>query len=244
MEEAKKKAEEEARKEQAKEPAAEKPEAAAPAPDEKQPQVDVDFDIKNTGQTRTINGFETHESVMTITVREQGKTLEEGGGMVLTSDMWLGPKIDAMKEVADFDMKYAQKLYGPMVAGISADQMATATAMYPYLKQAMGRMTTEGSKVNGTAIETVTTMDAVKSAEQMAEEAKAKQNDSKPTASGGVGGMLGGFAKKMAAKKMAGGDDGSKPRATFMTMTTDVLKVVTDVNPADVAVPAGFKENK
>ena len=47
----------------------------------------------------------------------------------------------------------------------------------------------------------------------------------------------------MAAKKM-GGDEGSKPRATFMTATIEVLKVVTDVTPADVAVPAGFKENK
>ena len=29
-----------------------------------------------------------------------------------------------------------------------------------------------------------------------------------------------------------------------MTATTEVLKVATDVSPADVAVPAGFKENK
>jgi hypothetical protein len=29
-----------------------------------------------------------------------------------------------------------------------------------------------------------------------------------------------------------------------MTSTTEVLKVVTDVAAADVAVPAGFKENK
>ena len=48
----------------------------------------------------------------------------------------------------------------------------------------------------------------------------------------------------MAAKKMAGGDDANKPRATFMTINTEVLKVVTDVTAADVAVPAGFKENK
>ena len=46
---------------------------------------------------------------MTITVREKGKTLEQGGGMVLKSDMWLAPTIAAMKEVADFDLKYAQK---------------------------------------------------------------------------------------------------------------------------------------
>jgi hypothetical protein len=100
-------------------------------------------------------------------------------------------------------------------------------------------MSAEGGKIAGTAIQTTTTMDAVKSAEQIAEETKASENEGNASASGGVGGVLGGFAKK----KM-GGDDAAKPRATFMTMTTDVLKVVTDVAPADVAVPTGFKENK
>jgi hypothetical protein len=47
----------------------------------------------------------------------------------------------------------------------------------------------------------------------------------------------------MAQKKM-GGDEAAKPRTTFMTTTTEVLKVVTDVASADVSVPAGFKENK
>ena len=40
---------------------------------------------------------------MTVTVREKGKTLEEGGGMVMTTDMWLGPEIPQMKEFAEFD---------------------------------------------------------------------------------------------------------------------------------------------
>ena len=87
-------------------------------------------------------------------------------------------------------------------------------------------------------------MDAVKSAQEMAEEAKAQAQDNKSNTSGGVGGMLGGFAAKRIQKKAAGGDDAAKPRATFMTLTSEVLKVVTDVTPADVAVPAGFKENK
>jgi hypothetical protein len=237
MEEAKKKADENARKEAGREK--EKP--AAADPDAKQ--VEIDFDIKNTGAKKTINGFDTHETVMTITVREKGKTLEQGGGMVMTSDMWLTPKIAAMKEVADFDMRYAQKLYGTMIAGVSAEQMAAAMAMYPMMKPALGKMSAEGGKIDGTPVQTTTTMDAVKSAEQIAEEAKAGGDDSKPAAAGGVSGMLGGFAKKMAQKKM-GGDDANKDRATFMTMTSEVLKVVTDVSPADVAVPAGFKENK
>ena len=65
--------------------------------------MEVDFDVRNTGEKKTINGFDTHQVVMTITVREKGKTLEESGGMVLTSDMWLAPKIAAMKEIAEFD---------------------------------------------------------------------------------------------------------------------------------------------
>jgi hypothetical protein len=240
MEEAKKKAEEDARKEAAKEK--EKPQAKDP--DAKQ--MEIDFDIKNTGTKKTINGFDTHEAVMTVTVREKGKTLEQGGGMVLTSDMWLAPKIAAMKEIADFDARYAKQLYGTMIAGVSAEQMAAAMAMYPMMKDALGKMSAEGGKIEGTPIQTTTTMDAVKSEAEVAEEAKAGAgDDSKSAASGGVGGLLGGFAKKMAQKK-GGGDDANtnKTRATFMTTTTEVLKVVTDVTAADVAVPAGFKENR
>jgi hypothetical protein len=237
MEEAQKKAEEDAKKEAGRE----KEQPAAP--DKNAKEVEVDFDVKNTGAKKTINGFDTHEAVMTITVREKGKTIEQSGGMIVTSDMWLAPKIAAMKEITDFDVRYAKQLYGTMIAGVSAEQMAAALAMYPMMKQALGRMSAEGSKLEGTAIQTVTTMDAVKSPEQIAEEQKASAAEDKSSAQGGVGGLLGGFAKKMAQKKM-GGDDAAKPRATFMTITTDVLKVVTDVTPADVAVPAGFKENK
>lgn len=236
MEEAQKKAEENARKE---EPS--KAESKPPATDEKQ--MDIDFDLKNTGQKKNINGFDTHEVVMTITVREKGKTLEQGGGLVLTSDMWLAPRIAAMKEIADFDRRYYEKLYGPMIAGASAEQMASALALYPMMKPAMGRMNTEGGKLDGTAILTTTTMDAVKSADQIAEEQKAKAEDTKSTASGGIGGLAGRFAKKIAEKKM-GGDSEAKARATFMTVNTEVLKVTTDVGATDVAVPAGFKDTK
>jgi hypothetical protein len=234
MEEAKAKAEEDARKEQPKEEA--KP--ATPA-DEKQ--MEVDFDVKNTGEKKTINGFDTHEVVMTITVREKGKTIDESGGLILTSDMWLAPRIAAMKEVTDFDRRYYEKLYGPMVAGASPEQMAAALAMYPMLKPAIGRMSAEGAKLDGTAIQTTTTVDSVKSPEQMADEKKQQDSDSKPSASGGVGGLMGGFAKKLAQKKMQGDTD-AKPRATFMTMNTEVLKVTTDVAAGDVAVPGGFQQ--
>jgi hypothetical protein len=240
MEEARKKAEDDARKQAGKEKEKEKPQQADP----NAKQVEIDFDIKNTGDKKTINGFDTHQAVMTVTVREKGKTLEQGGGMVVTSDMWLGPRMPAMKEILDFDVRYAKLLYGTVIAGVSAEQAAAAMAMYPMMKQAMGRVGTEGGKLEGSPVLTTTTMDAVKSEEQIAEEAKSSDSEAKSSTPTTPGSLIGGFAKKMAAKKMGGGDDANKARATFMTVTSEVLKISTDVSAADVAVPAGFKESK
>ncbi len=238
MEEAKKKAEQDAQKEQAKE----KEKAAEPAPRESN--VEIDFDVKNTGQKKAVNGFDAHQVVMTITVREKGKTLEQNGGLVLTADSWMAlPKIAAMKEVTDFDIRYAQKLYGPMIAGASAQDMAAAAALYPMMAPAIAKMRTEGVKLDGTPVMTVLTFDAVQSAEQAAAEQK-PQGDSKSP--GGLGGIAGGLMRRATQKKTekTEGDQSQKGRTRVMTSTTEVLKVVSDVAAADVAVPAGFKENR
>src|SRR5258706_6676773 len=211
---------------------------APPSSASNEKQMEVDVDIKNTGETKAINGFDTHQVIMTITLREKVKTLAQGGGLVTTTDMWLAPKIAAMKEIADFDVRYAQSLYGGMFAGASAEQMAAAIALYPMMKQAMGRMTTEGAKLEGTAILTTVTMDAVKSEEEMAQQTTAAEEKPAP----GLGGLLGGLAKKKLAAR--NGDDASKAQTTFMTSTNEVLKVATTVSASDLEVPAGVKENK
>jgi hypothetical protein len=229
MEEARRKAEEEARRES---PSTERGQETQ----KPEKEVEVDFDVKKTGETKSLAGFNTSRTVMTITVREKGKTLEQSGGMVLTSDMWLAPTQKSLNEVAEFDMRYAQKLYGG-VSGVSADQMAAAMAMYPMMRQAIERMSKEGDDLEGTPIMTTITFDAVKSAEQMSAESKQDQPEAKPS---GIGGMLGGLAKRM--KKPS--EDDQKPRTTVMTSTVEVLKLSTDVADADVAIPAGFKENR
>jgi hypothetical protein len=231
MEEARRKAEEDAKKQ---EPSTAS--EAAPAQDGKQ--MEVDFEVRNTGQTQTINGFDTHQSIATITVREKGKTVEQSGGLIMSTDLWLAPRIAAMREIQEFDLKYAQKLYGPMIAGASPQEMATALALYPLMKQALTKWAAEAGKVDGTPILTTVTMDAVKSPEQLAEERQTTQDDKLSNARS-VGGLLGGLARK-AAKK----DDEPKARATFLTTTSEVLKVTTDVSAEDVALPVGFKETK
>jgi hypothetical protein len=233
MEEAQRKAQEDARKQQQ-----EQKESAPAQKDPNAKELEVDFSVKETGAKKAINGFDTRQVVMTIALREKGKTLEESGGLVLTSDMWMGPKVDAMKEIVDFDLRYAKQVGGPMVAGASPEQMAAAMAMYPGMTQALARMRAENVNLDGTAILTTVTIDAVKSAEQMAQDQKQESTSSSSSSSSGGGGLLGGLARRAMQRK-----EDPKARATFMTMTSEVLKLSTDVPAADVAIPAGFKEN-
>ena len=232
MEEARAKAEKAAREEQAKqreEPPAQKPEDV----------MEIDLDVQKTGQTRTINGFATTQSVVTVTVREKGKTLDESGGLQISTELWLAPPMPAMKELADFHLQYAQKLYGPMVAGASPQDVSAAMALYPMLKPALERMNAEQSKLEGTAILTTVKVDAVKSAEQFALEQKQREEANKPNVSGGVGGLIGGLARRAAQKKVEGD---LQPRTTVMTTSNEVLKVATDVAAADVDIPTNFKQ--
>jgi hypothetical protein len=204
---------------------------------EPQKKMAIDVASKETGQKKTINGFDCRQVITTITMHEDGKTLEEAGGMVMTNDAWLTAPIPAMKEVQEFERRYIEKLSG-MDAAALAQQMAQALVMYPGLKDLMGRARVEGAKVDGTPISTVMTIESVASPEQQKQQADGeKQQDS----GGGLSGML---ARKMMKKKQAEGESANadKSRATIMTTTVDVLSVATTVGADAVSVPAGFKQ--
>ena len=242
MEKAQREAEKAAREERSNEP----DEPSKPSqkdPNEKE--VEVDFDLKNTGASRNINGFDTKQTVMTITVREKGKTLNESGGLVMTTDMWLTPNAPSTKELMDFDLRYAQKLYGPAMTGASAADMAMAMAMYPQMKPALDKMRAEGTKVDGTAILTEMKMESVppgtanaKADELPAAEAQPEQKK------GRFGGLMGGL-KKMAEQSQKQENSNQKPqRSIFLTTSVEMLKLTKDVTADAVAIPAGFKETK
>ena len=186
-------------------------------------QVELDFDVKETGQTRQIAGYDARQVIMTITVREKGKTLDESGGLVLTADSWLGPEIPELKELAEFEMKY-WKAIAPETSLVSAEQMAAIASMYPLVKPAIDRMNKEKVSLKGTPLATTMTFEGVKSKAQIDEQSK----------SSGGGGL-----SSMIARKMAKKDD--KPRATIFTMNTETLEIATAVGATDLDIPAGFK---
>jgi hypothetical protein len=192
-------------------------------------EYEIDFDVKDSGQKRQIAGHDARQVIMTVTVREKGRTLEEGGGMVMTTDSWLGPRIPAMKEVADFDLRYWQKVYGGDAA-LSAEQMAAILAMFPLVGKAQERMRKENVNLDGTPLSTTVAFEAVKSQDQIAQESQQGSSGG-----GGLGGML---ARKMAKKQ------DPKPRATIFTTQIEVQEISTTVAASDLELPAGFKEKK
>ena len=219
-------AEEKAKKQVEKEEPSQKSEPEKPTKE-----YEFDFDVKDTGQKKQIAGYDTHNTVVTVTVREKGKTLEEAGGMVMTNDMWLGPVIPQMKEFADFDLRYWKQLEGPQATTMSPEQMAQVLAMFPLVGKAMERMQKDGDKLKGSPLETTTTFEAVKSKDQLTQ----AQSQSSGSSGGGIGGLL---AKKIIKKEEP------KARSTIFTTHNEVLEVSTSVAPADLAIPADFKEKK
>ena len=211
--------------EEAKKEAAEEAEEAKKEKKKKEegPEYEVDFDIKETGKKETINGFDTKQVIVTATVHEKGKKLEQSGGAVLTADMWMGPKIPAMREIAAFQQKYFKQLYGDATAEMQ--QMAVLMATTPTFAKAMKEFAKKRSAFEGDAVRTTLTFESVAAPGQQAQE---EEN------AGLVGGLLRGAMKKRQEK------NGAAPgRNRMFESTTEVLS--SSNNAGEVGVPAGFK---
>ena len=212
--------------------------------EEKSPeqQMELDFSLKESGQTRSINGYDCREVVMTITGRQKGKTLEEGGGFVMTSHIWLGPSIPALKEIADFELRYAKAIDATLGLGGSAEQMAMAMAMYPGMKDMIGKMQAESVNMEGAQILTEMTMESAMNPAQASEAQKQESESTSISSVKGLGGLLG---RRLARKKESEGEgDKAKNRATILTVRHELLKIATSVSAEELAIPAGFKEKK
>jgi len=215
-------------------------------------QMQFDVDIKETGATKNINTYDCKEVVLSVAAHPKGKTLDDGG-MLTEMHLWLTPKIAGMEEITDFDLRYFKKLNLPFDPALM-QQMAAAMAANPYMGPSMEKIKMEAAKMEGVAVLTVTTFQAVASKEVQAQaQQQQAQSDSAgaaasvPTSKKGLfGGIAAGMAKKVMQKKSEEKNDegvtATPGRATIMTSTSELLKLSSDVTDADVAIPAGFKQ--
>ena len=210
-------------------------ETSKPSSSEPQKELDVDFNVKETGETRTVNGFDARRVLLTVALREKGKTLEQSGGLVLTSDSWVASSAKISRDLAAFDERYFEKLHGPATMAAARSQMATLLATYPQLRQGMSRLQAETAKMDGTAVLTTMTIEVVKSPEQMAQ---ASASSDEPAAK--LGGLLGKFGKKKGDDAAKDGAARPKNRSVLLTTTHEILGIAPEVTSGDVALPAGY----
>jgi hypothetical protein len=223
--------------EEAQERARKHTESSSKKEEQKGPEWEVEFAIKSTGKNETINGWSTHEEVATVTVHEKGKKLEESGGFVLTSDMWMGPRVPAMRELADFERKFVTKVYGNTFDAEMV-KMAAAMAMQPAFGKAMKTFGEHRGKFDGTPIRTTMTFETV--AGPATQQQAKNDDDSAPTSVGGA--VFGGLmkrAKERQAERQAQSGNGPA-RSPFFDSTSELLRATASAE--NVGIPAGFTQ--
>src|SRR5256885_2251396 len=167
-----------------------------------------------------------------------GKAAKEGvistvavsGDRKMTANDTTGQIID-LKEENVYDLAMRKKTY---TVTTFPKQLGAALAMRPGLKDAFARY--NKASLDGTPILVTTTIDGVKSPEQMQQQQSSNQADQGAPTS--VGGALGGFMRRRAQANAE--KNPPSARSMFMTMNLEILKIATAVSSSDGAIPAGF----
>jgi len=217
--------------------------------------TDLKVDIKSTGQTKQINGYDAKEMLVTMQMDATDEKTGNKGGMQILSSMWVAPKVAGYDEIREFHMRMAKKL--AWTPGASSMMGAR-----PDMARAMANVYKEGAKLDGIPLLQVMKMTPTSDGQPVTAPAdgQSSQQQSKPKAeSPSIGGALaglggfGGFGrKKKPAPKEETKDDSaatnsapaaSGDSAVLMEMTTEMSGFSSaSVDPSKFAPPSGFKK--
>jgi hypothetical protein len=201
------------------------------------PEYTVDVDVRETGSKETINGFEAKQVIVTVTSHEKGKKIEESGGGVLTADLWMGPKVAALDEVATFERRYIQALWGDT---LDVRSFAALAAMAPGFADAMKKFQQKSESLNGTPVRTTVTYESVAGTAAR----QAEQSDSTADPTMAAARMVGGFLAKRGKKAESaegGSAAGAGNRSMLFTSTSVLKKAALSADEAELAIPADYK---
>ena len=229
--------------------------AAAKAQTAKQPgspDLSIDANIQQTGQTRNIEGYDTKEAILTMSMTMTDPRTAQSGAMAVKMDMWIAPEVAGYSEVREFYKRMAKEL----------DWMPGGMALLnrPDMARAISKMMAQGGALEGTPIQEIVSMrpaaapgssdtGAPAPAQTATTQNNSQQNPSAAIASALSGrfGGLGGFGRKKqsqpsqdaapAAPAASSGD----ASLIEMTMENSAFSAA-PVDSALFEVPAGFRE--
>lgn len=233
-------------------------------------QMELSFDVKETGATKNIGGFNTREVQLLITMAmKDPKHPEQVGKMSMNNDLWLAPSVAGYDEVRKFQMRMAEKL------GYSQDamRMGRMATMQPGMGQGLAKLAAEASKLEGVPVLTITRMTGLgmggdmpdSGGAQMPTAGEVAEQEAGNQAGRAVGGALGGAAgavlgglggfgrkKKAPPKEEVPAPEQAKPApaaakpgtpSTLMEMTSEMTSFSSGpVDASKFTPPAGAKE--
>jgi hypothetical protein len=133
-----------------------------------QPKSDLktsfDVSVKNTGVSKEVNGLTAQEQLVTLQMHVTDPKAPPTDGAntvtyVVTTDAWISPDPPEVKELQDFDKRFAQKLMAGVDLSAWKSQMANQNPAMaqmfggkPGSGEAMAQMAKEMAKLQGTRV--------------------------------------------------------------------------------------------
>lgn len=219
-----------------------RPQLQAKKKDESAAEVKVDFDVKvtPTDETRTVAGYPTKKTILTMTATgtKEATPEERGGtgGMVITSAMWLTKNAPGYEELSAFGRKFAEKL-GMDMSAAGAQSMLVALQSNPQLKNAMKKLAEEGQKMEGFALLTESKFETTAMPSGQNPQMSTKDQEKAAKMPKSVGGLLG----KMMPKPKS--DEGSGSNVLYET-TVETTELTTETFPASHFTAEAFANYK
>jgi hypothetical protein len=235
-------------------------------------QAQFKMNAKATGQTRTIQGLNAKEMLVTMSFEGTDTKTGQKGGMDMNMDTWYAP-LPGYGEVKEYQKRMAVKfgyIYGSGMAQIAQMQQMQG-GNGADIEKNMEAMAKEMAKIDGAPVEMVmkmvaSGMDANASAANTSRNspppARTREDKQPESAGSAVAGAItgrlpggfGGFGRKKANKDdqpepaassssaPATGADGKMQSGSLMEMTTTLTSFSSTADASKFDIPAGFKQ--
>jgi hypothetical protein len=211
-----------------------------------QPEVTFKVSVADTGKTRSISGYDTHEMILKMEMQSTDPQTQHQGTLVITTDMWIAPPVAGYREIRDFYRRMAEKLDWSPEGGMFASR--------PDVAKGMAEVYKEAAKLDGMPVFETVTMGGPGQGDPAASGStpppqQQQQQASRPSLGGALGGALGGKLGIGRKKDTAPPSDqqstaeaGSAP-GSLLEMTTEAASFSSSpVDNALFEIPAGFKK--
>jgi hypothetical protein len=224
----------------------EQPPARAEKGKEEKPKVRVvrnEISVKDTGEKKTINGFDCNRYVVTWLIETENIETGERSKTTMTNDLWNTPETREIRALQKEELEFAKAYMKKLGLSVSPEDarkfgMAAVAGMFGDDEQAVK------TKIKGYPIVTAVTweIESPEASRKAGGETVEKESEDIDL-SGGVGGLLGGLAKKAAKKKAAErAKESAKGGQVLFDFYSEIKKIdVSSIPPSEFAVPSGYK---